>query len=112
MLSPSSAETGIATEVVDAQPSDVRADVGDDGVEDVLRPVDEVHLVDRQHEVADAERRGDGEMAAGLLEQAGAGVDEDHGEVGGRRAGHHVARVLRVAGVVADDERPASGVAK
>ena len=33
-----------------------------------------------------------------------AGVDEDEGEVGGRRAGDHVARVLRVAGRVGDDE--------
>jgi hypothetical protein len=31
-------------------------------------------------------------------------VDQDQGEIGGGRAGHHVARVLRVAGRVGDDE--------
>ena len=33
-----------------------------------------------------------------------AGVDEHDGDVGGGRAGDHVARVLRVAGRVGDDE--------
>ena len=51
-------------------------------------------------------RRCDREVAAGLLEQAGAGVDEHDGEISRRCAGRHVARVLRVPGVVADDERP------
>jgi hypothetical protein len=38
-------------------------------------------------------------------------VDEDDGDVGGRRAGHHVARVLHVPGVSAmTNER--SGVEK
>ena len=32
------------------------------------------------------------------------GVDQEHGEVGGRGAGRHVARVLLVAGRVGDDE--------
>ena len=43
-------------------------------------------------------------MPAGLGEHALAGVDEDHGDVGGRRAGDHVAGVLLVARGVGDDE--------
>ena len=39
-----------------------------------------------------------------MHEHALARVDQDHGEVGGGRAGHHVAGVLLVAGRVGDDE--------
>ena len=55
--------------------------------------------------MADPQRRRDGEVAAGLLEQPGASVDEHNGEVRGGGASRHVARVLRVPRVVADDER-------
>ena len=76
----------------------------DDALEDVLRVVDEVHLVDRQHHLADAEQRHEVAVAARLHEHALARVDQDHGEVGGRGPGDHVARVLLVARRVGDDE--------
>ena len=41
-----------------------------------------------------------------LLGQARARVDQQQREVGGRGAGDHVARVLRVAGAVGEDEAP------
>ncbi len=66
--------------------------------------VDEVHLVDAEHEVRHAEQRREERVATRLLEDAVAGVDEDQREVRGRRAGDHVARVLNVAGRVGDDE--------
>ena len=66
--------------------------------------VDEVHLVDAQHEVANLEQRRDHRVAPRLLEHTLARVDEHEREVGGRRAGHHVARVLHVARRVGDDE--------
>ena len=66
--------------------------------------VDEVHLVDAEHEVAHLQQRRDHRVAAGLLEDALARVEQDHREVRGRRAGDHVARVLHVAGRVGDDE--------
>ena len=50
------------------------------------------------------QQRGDERVAARLLEHALARVDQDEREVGGRRAGDHVARVLHVAGRVGDDE--------
>jgi hypothetical protein len=43
-------------------------------------------------------------MPSRLGEDTLAGVDEDHRQVGGRSAGHHVAGVLLVAGGVGDDE--------
>ena len=52
----------------------------------------------------DAEQRDEQRVAAGLAGQPVAGVDQDHGDVGGRGAGGHVAGVLLVAGRVGDDE--------
>ena len=43
-------------------------------------------------------------MAARLLDQALAHVDEQHGRVRGACAGRHVARVLLVARRIGDDE--------
>ena len=75
-----------------------------DPVEHRLVVVDEVHLVDTQHEVGDTEQRGEERMTSGLLDDAVAGIDEHQREVGGRSAGDHVAGVLDVAGSVGDDE--------
>ena len=72
--------------------------------EDVLAVLDEVDLVDRDDDVRHAHQRGDGEVAAGLLEHALAGVDEQHERVGGRRAGDRVAGVLHVPGAVGEHE--------
>ena len=66
--------------------------------------VDEVHLVDADDEVRHAEQRHQQAVAAGLLDDAVAGVDEHDRQVGRRRAGDRVARVLHVAGAVGDDE--------
>ena len=43
-------------------------------------------------------------VAARLRQHALAGVDQDHGQLGGRGAGHHVAGVLLVPRRVGDDE--------
>ena len=80
------------------------AELEADALEDLLVVVDEVHLVDAQHEVRHAEQRREERVPPRLLDDAVARVDEDQREVGGRRAGHHVARVLDVAGGVGDDE--------
>ena len=79
-------------------------ELGVDLLVDLLGEVDEVHLVDRQHQVRDPEQRQDHRVPAGLLGQALAGVDEHQAEVGGRGAGDHVAGVLHVARGVGDDE--------
>ena len=79
--------------------------LGLDPLVDLLREVDEVDLVDGDDDVRHPQQRGDGEVAAGLLEHALAGVDEEHDDVGRRAAGDHVARVLHVPGAVGEDER-------
>ena len=71
---------------------------------DLLVPVDEVHLVDGEHEVGHPEQGQQHRVPARLLGQALAGVDEHEAEVGGRGAGDHVAGVLDVARGVGDDE--------
>ena len=75
-----------------------------DRVEALLRVADEVHLVHADRDLRHAEQPGQRGVAARLLGQPAAGVDEDHGEVGGRGARDHVARVLRVAGAVVEHE--------
>ena len=52
----------------------------------------------------DAEQIGDERMAARLRQHAVARVDQNDGEIGGGRAGRHVARVLLVARRIGDDE--------
>ena len=91
-------------EVAHVQATGELGELAHDRVEGLLVVVDEVHLVDGDREVGDAQQRGDEGVALGLLEDALARVDEDHREVGRRRAGDHVARVLNVAGGVGDDE--------
>jgi hypothetical protein len=74
-----------------------------------LGKVDQVDLVDRQHDVADAQQRHDGGVAARLLHEPLACIDQQDGELGVRGARHHVARVLPVARRVGDDEGPPRG---
>ena len=70
---------------------------------------DQVHLVDREHEVRDAEQARDLRVTPRLVEHAVARVDEQDGDIGRRRAGRHVAGVLFVAGRVGENELPPRG---
>jgi hypothetical protein len=76
----------------------------DDPAKDTLRVIHQIHLVDRQHDLADADQADEIAVAPGLREDSLAGVDQDHREVGGGRAGDHVARVLLVPRRVGNDE--------
>ncbi len=64
----------------------------------------QIHLVDGDHEMPDAQQIGDKRMAARLRQHAVARIDQDDGEIGGGSAGRHVARVLLVARRIGDDE--------
>jgi len=75
-----------------------------DAPEHRLGVVDEVHLVDRDDDATDPKQRNEVAVAARLREHAAAGIDHQHGGVGGRGARHHVAGVLLVARRVGDDE--------
>src|SRR5262249_4414712 len=54
--------------------------------------------------VRDAQQRRDVSVAARLRQDTARGVDQYHGQIGGRGAGGHVAGVLLVAGRIGDDE--------
>ena len=69
-----------------------------------LAPIHQVHFVDGDDEVRDAEQRGDVSVAACLLDDARARVHQHDGEVRRRSARNHVARVLDVTWRVGDDE--------
>ncbi len=70
---------------------------------------DRVHLVDGEHDVPDAEQRHDVAVAVRLRQQPFARIDQQHGEIGGRSAGRHVAGVLLMARRVGDDELALAG---
>ena len=76
----------------------------DDVLEDRAIEVHQVHLVDGEHVVGDAEQPRDLRVPARLRAHAVARVDQQDRHVGGRGAGRHVARVLLVAGRVGEDE--------
>ncbi len=99
-----------ALHVGDAQLRGERAVLGGDGLERRLFELDQVHLVDRQHHVADAQQRDDVAVPAGLGQHALGGVDQHHRHVGGGRTGGHVAGVLRMPGAVGDDELASVGI--
>ena len=80
-----------------------------DLVEGLLREVDQVHLVDRDDHVLDAQQRDDKRVPLGLRHHAVAGIDENDRQVAGARAGGHVAGVLLVTRRVGDDELALGG---
>ena len=63
-------------DVGDIEPRGELAELVLDPLEDLLAPVDEIHLVDAHDDVRDVEQRGDERVAPRLLEQALARVDE------------------------------------
>ena len=103
-LSPFRPDTGIAIQSLDPDLLREGAIIGDDRVERGLVVIDQVHLVHREHEAADADQLGEIGMPPRLGQHALARIDQEHGEVGGRGAGHHVARILLVARRIGDDE--------
>ena len=91
-------------DIAHAEAAGEAGDLVGDGSEGRLVEADEVHLVDRDDQPRDAEQGGDDDVPAGLLQDAGSGVDEDHRQVRGRAAGDHVAGVLEVTRRIGHDE--------
>ncbi len=73
-------------------------------LEHVRVEIDQVHFVDGQHQMVDAQQGHDEAVAAGLNLHPLARVHQQDGQLRGRGAGGHVAGVLLVAGGVGDDE--------
>ena len=80
-LSPCSADTGMNVRSCTSSLAAKSRELGLDALEHGLVVVDEVHLVDAQHEVRHAEQRREERVPARLLEDAVARVDEDQREV-------------------------------
>jgi hypothetical protein len=90
--------------VAEAEAQRQLAEVGLDRAKLVLRPVDEVHLVDGEDHALHADDVEDARMTARLPFHAVARIDEHDGDVGVGSAARHVARVLLVPGAIDDDE--------
>ena len=94
-------------QVIDVGQIELRGEVpifGGDALEHRLVVADQVHLVHRKHDAADAEQPNDVTVAPRLGEDSLARVHQHHREIGSGCAGGHVAGVLLVAGGVGDDE--------
>ena len=72
----------------------------------LLVVVDEVHLVDCQNQVRDAQQRSQEGMTPRLFQNALSGVDQHDRQIGRGGTGHHVAGVLDVPRGVGDYELP------
>ena len=90
--------------VGDFQLGQKRGELLADFAEDRLVIIDDVHLVDRDDEVADAQQRRDARVALRLDQHALCRVDENNHQVRGARTGGGIAGVLLVARGVGDDE--------
>ena len=73
----------------DVAQSDLRCELAillHDRIEHLLRVADQIHLVDREHDMTNAEQRDDVAVTARLRQHALARVDQDHGDIRRRRA--------------------------
>jgi hypothetical protein len=93
-----------ATDVLQADLRGEGAVLVRDGRERRAGIVDEIHLVDGEHDVTDPEQRHQVAVPSCLRHDALAGVDEKDSGVGGGGARDHVASVLLVTGRIGDDE--------
>ena len=91
-------------ERLDANARGKAAVVRNDILVTLLVVIHQIHLVDGQHDVANADQVRKIGVTTGLRQHALASVDQDDGEVGGGSTGDHVARVLLVPRCVRDDE--------
>ncbi len=96
--------------VAEAEAQRQLAEVGLDGTKFLLRPIDEVHLVDGEDHALHADDVENAGVPPRLALHAVARIDEHDGDVGMRGAARHVARVLLVPGAVDDDEAARIGV--
>ncbi len=70
----------------------------------LLRPIDEIHFIDRDNDMLDPKQRADETVPLGLLDDPVACINQNHSEVTIRRASRHIAGVLLVTGAVGDNK--------
>ncbi len=78
--------------------------IGKDCVVLRLIIIDQVHLVDRKHDVANTQQLGQIAMPPCLDEHTLARVDQDDRQVSGRCAGHHITGILFMPRAISDNE--------
>ena len=93
-------------DVLEAEIARKAGEVCHHGLVRVLRPTDEIHLVDGEDDVPDPEHRNEEGMPPGLPRQPLSGIDEKHREIGRRCARGHVAGVLFMPRRIGHDEGP------
>ncbi len=91
-------------EVRQVKPSRKRAVVGADFFVGSFVKINEVHFVDGDDDVTNAQQRHDEAVPFGLSHHPMPRVNQDHGEIRGAGSRCHVASVLFVARSVRDDE--------
>ena len=91
-------------EVGQIKTSRKRAIVGTDFVVGGFVKIDQVHFVDGNDHVTNAQQRHDEAVSLGLSHHAMSGVNKDDGEIRGAGSRGHIASVLFVARSVRDDE--------
>jgi hypothetical protein len=75
-------------------------------IKNLLREPNQIHFVDRCNHRGNAEQGGNARMAARLVQDAFAGIDQHYRNVRRRGSRGHIARVLLVAWGIGDDEFP------
>src|ERR1700722_2000970 len=74
--------------------------------ETTLVKTDQIHLVDRQYKLANAEQRTKKSVPSRLFQKSFLGIDQKDRQVRRRGSRHHVARIVLVTRRVGDDEAP------
>jgi hypothetical protein len=87
-----------------AQLTAQRVEIRHDAVEHRLLVAHQVHLVDGQNQLTDAQQGRDGGMSARLHQQTLARIHKQDRQICGRCTGNHVARVLMMPGRIGQDE--------
>ena len=93
-------------DIGEAKPVIQACEVSQDRLEPVFGVIDKVHLVDRQHDIPDAEKRRDEGMASCLGKPPFARVDHHDRQRSGGGTDHHIARILIMSRGVGDNEVP------
>src|SRR5665647_1082502 len=74
------------------------------GIKNLLRKINEVHLIDAYHHMRDLQQCSNIGMPAGLFDDTVARIYQDYCSIRGRSAGDHVSCILDMTGGIGNDE--------
>ena len=96
-------------DVIDASALGEREEVVDNGCKDFFPVIDQIHFVNGDDEMRNAEQVSKCRMASRLRHDTVPRIDQQNGELRSTGGRHHIARVLLVAWRVGNDELAQSG---